>query len=137
MNDTHIVTKIDVRSPAECWEWLGSRIPKGYGRTSIGGRAYYSHRAVYELFVGPIPEGLQLDHLCRNRACVNPDHLEPVTARENFLRGESPGAIIANTGLCPRGHSMDNPVITNKAKGWRSCRTCWNEGVRRRRRAAP
>lgn len=133
MDDTRIVLKIDVGSPAECWQWTAHVDAKGYGRVTIGGKPQLAHRAVYELYVGPIPDGMVIDHLCRNRSCCNPDHLEVVTERENFLRGESPGAIIAKTGLCPRGHSMDDYSITNKAKGYRACRTCLNEGKRRRR----
>jgi hypothetical protein len=69
-----------------CWEWTG-RTDQGYGRVSIGGRQLRAHRVVYERLVGRVPDGLVLDHLCRNRGCVNPDHLEPVTNEENIRRG--------------------------------------------------
>jgi hypothetical protein len=73
--------------PADCWEWRGNVSNYGYGRTSIGQkRTALAHRFSYEYYVGPIPEGLTIDHLCRNTRCVNPSHLEPITASENQKR---------------------------------------------------
>lgn len=79
--------KVDLFAPNGCWNWTGAKKQGGYGRVRINQIAYGSHRAVWEMFVGPIPDGLLLDHLCRNPSCVNPDHLEPVTVRENLRRG--------------------------------------------------
>jgi hypothetical protein len=80
-----------VRDPdTECWEWTAARKNGGYGSFAIGKGNVYAHRFAYEMLVGPIPEGLELDHLCRNRGCVNPDHLEPVTRQVNVLRGLVP-----------------------------------------------
>jgi hypothetical protein len=69
-----------------CWTWLGTHTGPGYAQTTEGGRKIGVHRVVYELLIGPIPPGLELDHLCRNRACINPEHLEPVTHSENMRR---------------------------------------------------
>ncbi len=116
-----------------CWLWTGSMSKKtGYGFTSVPGpkrnsRSKPAHRVVYETLVGPIPKGLQLDHLCSVRLCVNPDHLEPVTARENTLRAEkAPAAINAKKTHCISGHEFDekNTYIkpTNGSRGCRKCR---------------
>lgn len=72
-----------------CWNWTGGIDPTGYGRISAGGTMGYTHRVAVELFHGPIPDGMDVDHLCRNRACCNPAHLEVVTRQENLLRGET------------------------------------------------
>jgi hypothetical protein len=82
-----LLSKVEV-ADSGCWEWTAAKDPTGYGRFSVARSMDYAHRAAYKLLVGPIPAGLDLDHLCRNRGCVNPDHLEPVTRRENLLRSE-------------------------------------------------
>lgn len=122
----------------DCWEWTSTTNWNGYGRFRLNGRAAYAHRVAYEMFVGPIPIGLQLDHLCRNRGCVRPDHLEPVTSRENSLRGETIAARNANVTHCPRGHAYDEDN-TSIRSGRRFCRTCdrvRNPGRMKRRRIA-
>ena len=83
--ERRLLSKID--RTEECWTWIGKTYRGGYGRISRSGRQIAAHRAVYELLVGPIPEGLVLDHLCRNRRCVRPEHLEPVSLVENLRRG--------------------------------------------------
>lgn len=127
-------------APAEdgCWTWLGST-DKGYGLLGlkIGGtwRTVKAHRFSYELNVGPIPKGLQLDHLCRNRACVNPAHLEPVDNRTNSLRGQSPVALNARATHCPKGHEYtpDNTIVKATRCGLgRECRQCGRERQRRK-----
>lgn len=133
MNETlckRIVNKIDMRSPEDCWEWNAAK-DNGYGKIRVAGSTVCAHRVVYELFVEPIPEGLQLDHLCRNPSCVNPDHLEPVTNRENAMRGLSPAIVTHRTGVCQRGHSMDDAI--DNGNGRRACRSCVNWNRRRRR----
>jgi hypothetical protein len=98
-----------------CWVWTGGKNQKGYG-TMYTSKTVKAHRFAYELIVGPIPEGLQLDHLCRNPACVNPDHLEPVTNQENTLRG------FRARGQCRNGHSREHSY---KARGGNlRCRVC-------------
>ena len=120
-----------------CVLWSGYRNTEGYGRVRYqGSPPLLAHRVVFELVRGPIPKGLTLDHLCRNRACVNPEHLEPVTLRLNILRGESPSARHAAKTKCKNGHPLvgDNVRIeTSKAYGLeRRCRVCQREYDKRR-----
>ena len=96
----------------------------GYGQIQIDGHKQLVHRLAYELFVGPIPEGLQIDHLCRNRACWRWDHLEAVTSRENTLRGQGITARCAKVTHCPRGHEYAGENLYVSPRGKRFCRAC-------------
>jgi hypothetical protein len=124
-----------------CWEWTASKNWGGYGTISEGGRAgrdLLAHRALYELMVGPIPEGLQIDHLCRNRGCVRPDHMEPVTQQENIRRGMASGSRGRQTH-CANGHEFTEENIrrTGPEGRYRVCRACQKEwqGQYRERKA--
>lgn len=101
-----------------CWVWTASRDHCGYGKFHDG-RMVMAHRWSYQHHVGPIPDGLVLDHLCRNRACVNPAHLEAVTQRTNLLRGETYTARVLRP-YCDRGHIYDGI----RSDGYRFCREC-------------
>ena len=109
----------------DCWEWTGST-SQGYGRFRADGRSVFVHRWAYERFRGPIPAGLTIDHLCRNRRCANPDHLEPVTNRENVLRGEGITAQHARKTHCPQGHEYtpENIYSWPGRPNGRLCREC-------------
>jgi hypothetical protein len=116
-----------------CWEWTGALTPKGYARSNFGGKHWLIHRLVWTLLVGDIPEGMTLDHLCRNRRCCNPDHLEPVPHKVNALRGYAPNAINARKTHCKRGHPLDESSIDSD--GHRRCRRCHvYTGTERKRR---
>ena len=114
--------------PTDCWLWLGATNGNGYGVIGRGGRGTqtYVHRVVWELERGPIPDGLQVDHLCRVKMCVNPRHLAVVTAAENNRRSMSATAIHARKTHCPAGHPYDE-VNTYRPPGQpnsRMCRAC-------------
>lgn len=94
----------NVDASGDCWEWTGSKWSKGYGRFWTGTGRVGAHRWCYEHLVAQVPNGKTLDHLCRNPSCVNPDHLEVVTYRVNYLRGVHRNAVTYKTGVCPRGH---------------------------------
>jgi hypothetical protein len=99
-------------SPFGCWVWQGKRNEAGYGRFTCGGKQRFAHRVAYTWLNGDIPSGLDLDHLCRNRACINPDHLDPVTHKENQYRSRK--------GKCPKGH----PQRERKSGRGQWCPTC-------------
>lgn len=116
------------RAENGCLMWIGRIAPDGYGRYYSGQSA---HRCAYVFAKGPIPEGLEIDHLCGNRACVEPAHLEPVTHRENLLRSSSNfAAINAAKTHCPQGHPYDGKNTYRTPTGARSCRACNRARVR-------
>jgi hypothetical protein len=127
---------------AGCWLWQRYRDARGYGRVSVPGVGMRRvHRVVYEHLVGPIPDGLTLDHLCRVTTCCRPDHLEPVTQRINSLRGATVNAEHAQRTHCPRGHELadGNLVPSRVRRGWRDCASCHRQRTAERtaaRRAA-
>lgn len=108
----------------ECWEWKAGRTAAGYGEFGFAREMHYSHRASYELQHGPIPKGMTVDHLCRNRACARPLHLELVTLAENKRRGMSRNAVNARKTHCLRGHPFEDGNTIRSSKGFRECREC-------------
>jgi hypothetical protein len=109
-----------------CWLWTGAENEKGYPRSHGKG----VHRIMYDRFVGTIPKGMEIDHTCRVRSCVNPRHLEPVTHRENVLRGISFIAERAFASHCKRGHALKDDNLVPRANGRRECRICWRMHAR-------
>lgn len=107
-----------------CWDWKGYVNPEGRGVINFKDGKKFAYRLAYELFVGPIPAGLTIDHLCVNPNCVNPDHLEPVTGGENSLRGSGPAAENKRKTHCMRGHELSGENLYLKPNGRRRCRRC-------------
>jgi hypothetical protein len=120
--------RVDKRNDSECWLWTGGFMGTGYGGFFLNGRMTVAHRVAYELLVGPIPDGLHIDHLCRVRACVKPDHLEPVTLAENNRRAGS-----AVTSCRRAGHPYTPQNTYYAPNGTRRCRECERERNRKRR----
>ena len=122
-----------IRSEGGCWEWSGSHFQQtGYAIFNLPSerdgiwRPTVAHRIAYELYIGPVPAGLVIDHLCRNRGCVNPEHLEPVTRGENVRRGMAPSAVSFRDNRCQRGHEFtpENTILRANRPGRRECREC-------------
>lgn len=120
---TRFWSKVDTSGDG-CWLWGGVTGSAGYGSVYIDGRQVAVHRFAYELLVGPIPTGMQLDHLCRVRHCVRPDHLEPVTLAENVLRGVGTSAVNARKTHCKRGHEFTPENTKVSPLGHRACLEC-------------
>lgn len=123
-----------IRTPGGCWFWAAAKNTWGYGSFHLGGVNVGAHRAAWELLVGPIPDGLHIDHLCRRPWCVNPLHLEPVAQIVNTLRGESRFAIRRRTNRCVNGHDYTPANTYRRGDGTTLCRTCHRvrEAARRR-----
>ena len=131
-NDTRLSKKFRAKfyvAESGCWLWVAGT-SSGYGRFYLNPRrrATRAHRVAYEALIGPIPDGLTIDHLCRVRHCVNPSHMEPVTSRENTLRGNGPTAVHARQTYCRRGHefTFENTYMEGRNKKRRRCRICSN-----------
>lgn len=120
--------------PTSCWVCTYAPMRKrgGYTKLSVNGRVVHTHRFTYEYYVGPIPKGLHLDHLCRVVACCNPDHLEPVTCKENLYRGFSPNILARLSPTCRKGHSMEG--VRLQKNGSRRCPICHAANERERTR---
>lgn len=122
--------RVERRSRDECWPWLGTMMSNGYGELTLRQSRWVAHRLSFTLMRGDIPPGMTIDHLCRNRRCVNPHHLELVTLQENVLRGIGPTAVNARKTTCVRGHQFDGACRTH-GKIYRYCKTCHREKMRR------
>lgn len=128
----------DAGHATPCWLWTGTTLKTGYSYFYMHGRARFGHRVSYVHHVGPVPDGLDLDHLCRVRRCVNPAHLEPVTRSVNILRGLIPGIVRARSAAvthCPKGHEYTPENVYVDRNGCRMCRECMRQNCRRKRLA--
>lgn len=133
----HLLNSISSKS--ECWNWTGHVGKNGYAYTSYKGKATTAYRASWEHLVGPIPEGFEVDHLCKNPRCVNPQHLEPVPPIVNNMRSNSPAAVCARKTHCVNGHEFnkENTKIISRKNGKydRRCKICHRNRERERLRA--
>ena len=122
-----------------CWQWIGARQPTGYGQLWNGTRPEQAHRISYRIYVGQIPENMEIDHKCRNPSCINPAHLEPVLHKENIYRSNTIMGINARKTSCKRGHPLEGHNLVISSVGTRQCRTCINmhaRNAKRKRREA-
>lgn len=128
--EEYIQDRVVIDPETGCWEWLLCHNSDGYSRAVFLGKEWKAHRLSYVTFVGPIKDGLTIDHLCRNRGCLNPDHLEVVSLKENILRGDGWGGKHRRKTQCVRGHAFDESNTLVNARGWRVCVTCKREKAR-------
>jgi hypothetical protein len=126
--NARIARHIEIDAETGCWLWQASLTNNGYGRVRVDKCEWKAHRYSFAVHRGPIPEGLDLDHLCRVRNCVNPDHLEPVTRAENLRRGHFPNSAKVE---CPQGHPYSGENLRMNSKGRRECVTCARAAGRR------
>ncbi len=119
-----LLSKFEVDPETGCWIWTASVNNRGYGVFWDGQKTQLAHRASYEWFIGPIPDGFTVDHLCRVRLCICPDDFEAVPNKENILRGEGLTARYARATHCKNGHPLSGDNLFNHPRGARECRTC-------------
>lgn len=124
-----------IEAPSGCWIWVGARSSSGHGKLGVDGRTLGAHRLSYETWVGPIPPGLHIDHLCRRPACINPRHLQAVTPSVNVRRGTAPCARALRRENCLRGHSYAE--FGRIYDGKRTCTECHRLNARKHRASAP
>lgn len=130
-----VLRRLDTSDLDSCWLWPGWKNEAGYGMVHGAERDHMVHRVVFEHFVGPVPEGLVLDHLCRVKGCVNYSHVEPVAQRTNVLRGEGLPAENAVKDACKHGHEFTPENTRVRKDGSRLCRACEARRQRERRAA--
>jgi hypothetical protein len=130
-----LFSRLIIDQETGCLLWTGGTAKFGYGRVSVNGYPQHVHQVMYEMFVGPVPDGLELDHLCRVPRCASPAHLEAVTHKVNMLRSQTPAAANATKTHCDRGHEYDllNTYFA-PGTGHRQCRACNQDRERRRSR---
>ena len=121
-----VLSRITVNNQG-CWEWKSPLHDGGYATMSVDDKSQYIHRLIYEYYHGQIQSDLQIDHLCRNRKCVNPIHLELVTQKENIMRGKGVGVLNSLKTQCPKGHPYTKENLIMYKDGSKKCRICHNE----------
>lgn len=125
------LAKVEKDECTGCWNWIAGKQSKGYGSIGVGDhKTDNAHRVAWILFRGPIPDGFEVDHLCRRHECVNPSHLEPVPQRVNALRGVSSPAENARKASCASGHPLSGRNLIQRRDGRRNCRECSNAAKR-------
>lgn len=114
----------NVKITEGCWLWIASKSKNGYGKIVFEKKHTSAHRVIYQHFKGLIPKGMVIDHLCRNKICVNPSHLEAVTQKENILRGFSPASLNSKKTICKNGHFLSGKNLYVTPNGRRNCVIC-------------